>query len=64
MVRKSLNANSGKEFQLLSEYLKKLTDVRIDFEGFVQCLIQSTYLIYTAKYYGLNPSIEPSDVRV
>lgn len=46
------------------DYLNKISEIRIDYENLAQCFIQIAYMIYTAKYYGLNPNINAKDVLI
>lgn len=44
--------------------MDKISEIRIDYENLAQCFIQIAYMIYTAKYYGLNPNINDKDVLI
>lgn len=64
VIRRSLTTDNGKNLQLANEYIDKNSEIRLDYENFMQCLVQVAYLIYTGKYYGLNPLIDLKDVRI
>ena len=54
VVRKSVGQPHRNLYQS-TDYLNKIAEIRIDYDNLAQCFIQIAYMIYTAKYYGLNP---------
>jgi hypothetical protein len=64
VIRRWLGSESGRDLQLAGTYIENNSEVRMDYENFIQGLVQAAYLIYSCKYYGFNPVIDLQGVRV